>query len=166
MFRKIEDFVAEWPVESEATLKVLRVLTDGSLQQRVGPDGRSLGRLAWHVTQSIPEMMNRVGLSLEEPAEDAPIPEHAAEIVSAYEHASRAVLEQIRDGWGDEKLVETSDMYGAQWANGLTLEILIRHQSHHRGQMTVLMRQAGLTVPGVYGPAREEWVAYGMAPQE
>ena len=28
--------------------------------------------------------------------------------------------------------------------------------------MTVLMRQAGLTVPGVYGPAKEEWAVAGM----
>jgi len=42
---------------------------------------------------------------------------------------------------------------------------LITHQAHHRGQMTVLMRQAGLKVPGVYGPAREEWAAMGMPPQ-
>jgi hypothetical protein len=26
------------------------------------------------------------------------------------------------------------------------------------------MRQAGLGVPGVYGPAREEWGAFGMPP--
>jgi uncharacterized damage-inducible protein DinB len=29
--------------------------------------------------------------------------------------------------------------------------------------MTVLMRQAGLAVPGMYGPAREDWAKYGMA---
>jgi uncharacterized damage-inducible protein DinB len=40
------------------------------------------------------------------------------------------------------------------------------HEIHHRGQMTVLMRQAGLKVPGVYGPSREEWTAYGMPPQD
>jgi len=28
----------------------------------------------------------------------------------------------------------------------------------------VLMRQAGLRVPGVYGPAKEEWESYGMEP--
>lgn len=28
--------------------------------------------------------------------------------------------------------------------------------------MTVLMRQAGLTVPGIYGPAKEEWATFGM----
>ena len=43
---------------------------------------------------------------------------------------------------------------------------LVRHQAHHRAQMTVLMRQAGLAVPGIYGPAREEWAAMGMEPQQ
>jgi uncharacterized damage-inducible protein DinB len=28
--------------------------------------------------------------------------------------------------------------------------------------MTVLMRQAGLTVPGCYGPAAEEWATMGI----
>ena len=42
-----------------------------------------------------------------------------------------------------------------------TLFYLIAHQTHHRGQMTVLMRQAGLRVPGIYGPAKEEWAAFG-----
>ena len=46
--------------------------------------------------------------------------------------------------------------------NSIFLMTLINHQNHHRGQMTVLMRQAGLTVPGVYGPAKEEWAAAGM----
>jgi hypothetical protein len=32
--------------------------------------------------------------------------------------------------------------------------------------MTVLMRQAGLKVPGVYGPAREEWAGMGMQAPE
>ena len=40
--------------------------------------------------------------------------------------------------------------------------VLVTHQTHHRGQMTVLMRQAGLKVPDVYGPAKEGWATYGM----
>jgi len=55
----------------------------------------------------------------------------------------------------------TDEMYGETWARGLTLFYLILHQAHHRGQITVLMRQAGLTVPGIYGPAKEEWAAFG-----
>ena len=55
-------------------------------------------------------------------------------------------------------------MYGESWKRGFTLDVLVRHQTHHRGQMTVLMRQAGLRVPGVCGPAREDWAAYGQSP--
>jgi uncharacterized damage-inducible protein DinB len=55
-------------------------------------------------------------------------------------------------------------MYGEDWLNGLTLQILISHEIHHRGQMTVLMRQAELRVPEVYGPTREDWLERGMEP--
>jgi uncharacterized damage-inducible protein DinB len=53
-------------------------------------------------------------------------------------------------------------MYGQRWKRGFTLTALVEHQIHHRGQMTVLMRQAGLRVPGIYGPAREDWASMGM----
>ncbi len=39
--------------------------------------------------------------------------------------------------------------------------VLIRHHIHHRGQMTELMRQARLKVPGMYGPSKEEVEAFG-----
>jgi uncharacterized damage-inducible protein DinB len=51
------------------------------------------------------------------------------------------------------------------WTKAFVLVSLLQHSCHHRGQMTVLMRQAGLKVPGVYGPAKEEWAIYGMDPQ-
>ena len=46
-------------------------------------------------------------------------------------------------------------MYGQKWKKKFTLQALILHEIHHRGQITVLMRQAGLRVPGSYGPAKE-----------
>ncbi len=166
MIRRVEDFDKDWGVEYEGTLKIFRSLTDAALGQRVGPEGRTLGRLAWHITQSIPEMMNRTGLEIDASEESAPVPRSAAEIVAAYERLGAAVREQVKARWTDDTLAETRDMYGERWPIGVTLDVLVRHQTHHRGQMTVLMRQAGLTVPGVYGPAREEWVSYGMPPQD
>ena len=56
-------------------------------------------------------------------------------------------------------------MYGESWSRGAVLMSLIVHQAHHRGQMTVLMRQAGLRVPGVYGPAKEDWAAMNLPAQ-
>ncbi len=49
------------------------------------------------------------------------------------------------------------DRYGDKWSRGKTLGMLVTHQIHHHGQLTVVMRLAGLKVPGVHGPAKEEW---------
>lgn len=164
MFVTLDAFFRGWKHESEGTLKIMRALTDASLAQPVSPEDRSLGRIAWHVVGSLVEMMNRTGLCVEGPAEDTPVPATAAVIAQSYETAMNSLAEQIRSRWDDASLAVTDDMYGETWPRGLTLSILIHHQAHHRGQMTVLMRQAGLKVPGVYGPAREEWAAYGAPP--
>lgn len=166
MFTKLSHFERAWEYESEGTLKLLRALTDASLAQAVAPEGRTLGRLAWHVTTSLPEMMGRTGLRLAGPGEHDPVPGTAAAIVSGYEAAAASLLPAIRKSWTDDTLQEADDMYGDRWKRGLTLTILITHQAHHRGQMTVLMRQAGLKVPGIYGPAREEWAGMGLAAPE
>jgi uncharacterized damage-inducible protein DinB len=166
MFTKLVHFEKAWQRESEGTLKLLKELTDPSLAQPVAPQERTLGRIAWHLVASIPEMMGRTGLSIAGPAPDAPPPRSAAEIAAAYETAARSLLEQVRKRWTDETLQVQDDMYGERWKRGLTLSALIGHQTHHRGQMTVLMRQAGLKVPGVYGPAREEWAGLGATAPE
>jgi uncharacterized damage-inducible protein DinB len=165
MYRHLDDFLASWETESASTLKLLSVLTDASLGQKITPEGRSLGFLAWHITTSVAEMLNRTGLAVDAP-EHGPMPAHASEIMSTYEKAARLAADRMKALWTDATLAETRDMYGEPWTIGFTLTALICHQAHHRGQMTVLMRQAGLAVPGMYGPAREEWAAMGMAPME
>jgi uncharacterized damage-inducible protein DinB len=161
MLRKIEDFQKDWEYEAESTGKILNALTDESLSQKVTPDGRSLGFLAWHLTQTLGEMLGLVGLKIDAPAMDTECPTSAAAIAEAYEKAGRSVTEEVAKNWTDETLLQSDNMYGETWVRGLTLFYLIAHQAHHRGQMTVLMRQAGLPVPGVYGPAKEEWAAMG-----
>jgi uncharacterized damage-inducible protein DinB len=166
MIRTIDDFVKTWSAELESTQKILKHLTDRSLAQSVGPEHRTLGRLAWHVVTTLPEMMGRTGLKLSGPDPESAVPSSAKAIAHAYNDAAISLLEQIRGGWTDATLEQKDDMYGQQWPRGETLTALILHQTHHRGQMTVLMRQAGLDVPGVYGPARHEWGAFGMKPPE
>jgi uncharacterized damage-inducible protein DinB len=162
MFRRVADFQKAWEREREGTLKILKALTDASLQQAVTKDDRTLGRVAWHLAQTVSEMMPRTGLTVTEPAPDAPVPSSAAAIAEIYETGSKKVADEIAAKWTDETLEVEDDMYGMKWSRGQTLMALVVHQAHHRGQMTVLMRQAGLAVPGVYGPAREEWAAHGM----
>ena len=49
------------------------------------------------------------------------------------------------------------NVFGMDMPVQAVFRLLIQHQAHHRGQLTVLMRQADLKVPGVYGPSKEEW---------
>jgi hypothetical protein len=71
------------------------------------------------------------------------------------------VLQQVTAAWSDDMLEDDVQAYGMTFKRGFMLDMLIRHEAHHRGQMTVLMRQAGLPVPGPYGPSREEWASSG-----
>ncbi|MEK0313578.1 DinB family protein [Cohnella sp. 56] len=164
MFTSIEAFVQEWESVSAGTRRLMEALTDASLSQSVGEDYRTLGRLAWHLTCSPHEMLVRTGLELQAPGDEHVVPSSAADIAAAYARTSREVAGAVREQWQDAKLAESSDMYGEQWPNGITLRAVIQHEVHHRGQMTVLMRQAGLRVPGLYGPSLEEWQSMGMEP--
>lgn len=166
MFRKISDFESVWKNESQATLKIFNALTQESLAQAVDEGHRTLGRLAWHIVQTIPEMMGRTGLKIEGISENEPVPGNLQDMISGYEKVSSALLKQAQNKWSDDDLLKEDDMYGEMWKKGFSLFVLITHEIHHRAQMTVLMRQAGLKVPGVYGPSKEEWANYGAPPPE
>lgn len=161
MFKTIDEFLINWGHESGSTQKILDTLTDTSLGQEVSPEDRTLGRMAWHIVTTLGEMMSRTGLNFEATPHDAPVPETAAKIAEAYRLSNDTMVAAIKEQWDDKSLAELKEMYGEQWSIGTVLGMLTSHQTHHRGQMTVLMRQAGLPVPGVYGPSREEWAAFG-----
>ncbi len=165
MFRRIEDFREEWGYEREATGKVLSSITDAALGQRASASGRTLGQIAWHIVGTLYEMPVEAGLVVEAAAA-GPMPATAAEVAAAYRRAAEAMEAAVVRQWDDAALEEEITVYGEHWQRGKVLSALIRHEAHHRGQMTVLLRQAGLVVPGVYGPAKEEWAALGMSAPE
>lgn len=168
MFRRIEDFLASWRYEADKTLAVMEAIPEANLGQQVAEGHRDLRRLAWHLVESLVEMPGHMGVVL--PGAErlqgpfiGPPPATGAEIRQAYTAASEALLAALQ-GWKDADLDVEDDLYGDRWPRGKTLGALISHQIHHRGQMTVLLRQAGQRVPDVYGPAKEGWPAYGMQP--
>lgn len=168
MFRKLEDFRNAWAWESEVTLKVLEAITDAAQGTAVAEGHRDLRRLAWHLIDSLVEMPARFGISVEghpfvqggqEPAAYE-LPATAKVAREAYAACSASLLKGL-EAWKDATLEQEDDMYGERWKRGFSLGCLIGHQTHHRGQMTVLLRQAGLRVPDTYGPAKESWAAFG-----
>ncbi len=165
-FISIKEFLDDWKYESEMTIKTFGELTDVSLLKKVTPSGRSLGKIAWHITCTISEMMGTAGIKFESPLDEKTVPAKAEEIIHFYKSTNATFIAELSKLWTDEELKDTIPMYGETWVKSRVLSILILHQTHHRGQMTVLMRQAGLKVPGAYGPSYEEWVNFGSEPQE
>ncbi|AFC28781.1 DinB [Paenibacillus mucilaginosus 3016] len=163
MYTTIQSFIAEYENESLATRKLLDALTDVSLSQEIAPGFRSLGPLAWHLVHKDHGLLTGAGLSFQAPAADSETPASAASIAEAYRTVTQSILSAVREQWSDEALGETVQIFGQSWTKGLTLYIFLKHEIHHRGQLTILMRQAGLPVAGMYGPSKEEWSAMGMA---
>jgi uncharacterized damage-inducible protein DinB len=168
MFRRMDDFRRAWTAEAGHTLAVLEAISDPALGAAIAEGHRDLRRLAWHLVESLIEMPLRMGLAM--PGADlvkggfiGPPPADLAGIIQAYRAASEGLLKGV-DAWSDADLEREDEMYGETWKRGYSLHVLVVHQTHHRGQMTVLMRQAGLPVPSIYGPVKEGWSAYGVEP--
>lgn len=166
MYRNIEDFINDWEVESDGTFKIFSATTDSSRKEKFHPEVRTLDRLAWHLIQTITEMGNKAGLFTEDELEHANAPSTTAELAETYQKYSNLLAKAVRSQWTDSSLQDKTEMYGEQWEKGKTLRVLIAHQTHHRGQMTVIMRLSGLRVPGIYGPSKEEWAEFGMLAPE
>ncbi|MBI4911365.1 MAG: hypothetical protein HY823_01385 [Acidobacteria bacterium] len=165
MFRRVEDFRDIWKAEVAKTTALLGAIPSGALGQAVAPEHRDLRRLAWHIVESAVEMPLQVGLKLpgfelKDGHLGAP-PEDTGSIIAAYTRAAEA-LDDCIGGWNNAELGRSFNCYGEQWSGGFLLYVLVAHQVHHRGQMTVLLRQAGLPLPEIYGPTKEGWGAYGM----
>lgn len=103
------------------------------------------------------------GLRFEAPSEDWSVQSSANFIAESYIKSSHKFVEALITQWTDQTLLETVVFFGIKMTKGSLLLFLNQHQTHHRGQITILMRQAGLSVPGIYGPSKEEWAQFGMA---
>ncbi|TDM12236.1 DinB family protein [Macrococcus lamae] len=157
MYTSKDAFINEFERESQLTLNCLRELTDESLAQAVTEKDRTLGELAWHITQSLGGFASLSGESYEGAGfNDEAAPESAQELADIYEKTFQSVLSSYKQTVTDDNLTDEVDFFGTPMPKGALLHTANLHQVHHRGQMTVLMRQAELHVPSLYGPSRDD----------
>ncbi|MGE7924958.1 DinB family protein [Viridibacillus arvi] len=154
MYRKVEDFLEDWTASSASTLSVFKTLTNDKLGQSIVEGHSTLGWLAWHLVGAGAAFGHFAGLQIPGPGRDQEAPTEVTEIVDAYEQVIEAYKVEAAK-LTDEALLEEVNGFGGPIARGKLLRAVIDHQTHHLGQMTVLLRQAGLTVPGVMGPTKE-----------
>lgn len=156
MYRTVNDFINDWTAAAEGTIQVLDVLTDDTLKQSIVEGHSSLGWLGWHLATSPVFFASLVGVSVEPVGDSGTVPTVAADISDAYKQIVERVKSSVEGTLTDEMMVEEVEGMGNKVPRGALLRTLIDHQTHHRGQMTVLLRQAGLPVPGIMGPTKEQ----------
>lgn len=162
MYHTIADFVTTWQDEAENTEKILSALTDESLDKRLISGLRTIAQLVWHLLETAPEMLGHTGLKIDGPEYLSKPLKTVSELIKEHQKVVKSVAHEVQTHWNNKSLHLTDQMYGEEWTRSQTLTALVDHLIHHRGQLTVFMRLAGLKVPGIYGPAKEEWAQYGM----
>lgn len=154
MYRVAEDFVKDWAISSKAALNVMKAIPNDKMEVAIVEGHNSLGWLAWHLVSVAGAFGHFAGLQIPAPGPDMPQPETMEEIAEKYEQVREAYKKEVAT-LTNEQLEEEVSAFGGTMKRGELLSKVITHQTHHVGQMTVLLRQAGLKVPPVMGPTKE-----------
>ena len=162
MYRTIDDFLVDWQNEEQITRKIFSLIPMNKAKETMD-NVRSLEKTAWHITQTLTELLFRAGILEIDALENESIPENVKEIYSIYERNSKQLMNFVVEKWTDSHMLEKIDVYGQKWERRNILALLVKHQIHHRGQMTILLKLFGKQVPEVYGPTNEEWAYFSLS---
>lgn len=158
----IEGLLQELDAETETTRRVLARVPEGSLGWKPHDKSMSLGQLALHIATmpgAIAEMAGHSPFPMprfEQPAAttsaelvptlDASV-QRARELLSAMDDASLGEMWRLTDG-GREIF--------AMPVGAVLRTIMLNHWYHHRGQLSVYLRQLNVPLPSIYGPSADE----------
>ncbi|MBD8028535.1 DinB family protein [Ureibacillus sp. Re31] len=156
MYRHINDFIQEWQHNSAGTLAIFESITEEKKHISIVEGHSSLEWLSWHLTTAPAYFMGQIGLALDVELNPKDTPNTLSEIIKIYRSASESIINVVKEQLSDERLLNEVNSHGQLTPIGSILRMMVDHQTHHRAQMQVLLRQAGLPVPGVMGPTKEQ----------
>lgn len=162
MYSSVSEFISDWKNESALTMKIFDAVPDEKMEIIPSENIRTLARLAWHIAHTTIEMPHKAGLFDSESAGEDDVPKTVAELKAKFLKFNNELIAALETKWTNTNLGDELTIYGQTWTKGQLLSVLTKHMIHHRAQMTVIMRMLGIKVPGIYGPAKEEWSAFGM----
>lgn len=160
--RIVDSFLMELEQEAATTKRVLERVPGDKLAWRPHPKSMSLGQLALHVAQtpgSVAQLI--VPESATPPAFEQLAAQSIDELMAAFE-ASIAQAKTLLNQWDDAAvLAEWTLMKGdkvlfAAPRAGIIRTIMLNHWYHHRGQLSVYLRELDVPLPSIYGPSADE----------
>lgn len=160
---EIDTFRAVWNSEAQSTIRLLEALPTDQYDFRPDPKGRSIGELAWHLSEidaclsfGIAERRFR----FEDEPPNLKRPRETRLLAPGYRRVHDEAVARLEDLSTDqlEEAVTFFDGRRLTIRDVLWIELL-HHLIHHRGQLVLLCRQSGGAPPGLYGPNREDMQA-------
>ena len=160
---EIETFRSVWEQEAAKTIHVMESIPADKYDFRPDPQGRSIGEMAWHLSEVDGCLSFGVAERRFDLRDDLPElvrPREVRSLAPGY----RRVHELARERLGKLRPEELDE--SVTFFDGTPMTIrdvlwyaLLHHSIHHRAQLVLLCRMAGGVPPGVYGPNREEMQA-------
>jgi len=167
MTDELQTFLSYWNNEARKTTELLRTLPTNQYDFRPDPQARSLGELSWHLAEvdaftTYGVEQGKFEIGMRPPGIERPRSIEA--LAPGYERIHADAVERICKltvGDLDRKLRHIT---GSELSiRELLWNAVLFHMIHHRGQLSILCRLAGATVPSIYGPNREEMAALRAA---
>jgi uncharacterized damage-inducible protein DinB len=158
----IDALIQELEQEAKTTRRVLERVPGDKLAWKPHPKSMSLGQLALHVATTpggVAEITQKNPFpapqftqpSATSAAELVPTLEQsvarAKEILRAMDDASLTTIWRVMDG--DREVMAVP-------IGGVLRSIMLNHWYHHRGQLSVYLRELNVPVPSIYGPSADE----------
>lgn len=160
--RIVDSFLMELEQEATTTKRVLERVPGDKLAWRPHPKSMSLGQLALHIAQtpgSVAQLI--VPERAVPPAFEQPAAQSIDELMAAFE-ASIAQAKTLLNQWDDAavmaewKLMKGDKVLFAAPRAGIIRTIMLNHWYHHRGQLSVYLRELDVSLPSIYGPSADD----------
>ena len=157
-----EALIQELEQEAQTTKRVLERVPGDRLGWKPHPKSMSLGQLALHVA-TIPGILADAAVNspFQVPGFVQPSAESSAELLPALEQSvakAKDILGSMKDSQlGDDWRAVDGDREILVIPVGAVLRsIMLNHWYHHRGQLSVYLRELDVPVPSIYGPSADE----------
>jgi uncharacterized damage-inducible protein DinB len=159
----IDDLLQELEQETGATRRVLERVPNDRLEWRPHSKSMTLGQLAMHVATlpgAIAEVSARPSFDVATSV-PRPTPKSAAELLPVLDESlanARRVLGAMKESDLAEpwRMMNGDHEVFAVPRGAFLRATMLNHWYHHRGQLTVYLRQTGALLPAIYGNSADE----------
>ena len=159
----IDGMLQELEQETQTTRRVLERVPGDKLAWRPHEKARTLGELALHVAMVPGAVAELVATQspVQVPQFTERSPQSASELIPALDE-SIANAKKVLGGMDDTALMATWRMMQGERELfalpriALLRSVMLNHWYHHRGQLTVYLRELDVPIPSIYGPSADE----------